>query len=228
MFGRSKLETKTRASLEREPRRRSRRASADRRWRSARCAARRESARAAPTAAGTPGRKSWPHCDTQCASSIANSAIVDALEQLEAARRQQPLGRDVEQVELAGAQRALDVRALRRASSVELRNAARTPSCVQRRDLVLHQRDQRRDHDADARRAAAPGSGSTATCRRRSASAPARRRRRRRGRRSPPARRETRDSRTWRGGRREGGGVGHAGERRPKARERLTRKACGA
>ena len=54
------------------------------------------------------GRKSWPHCDTQCASSIANSAILRAVEQDEAARRQQPLGRDVEQVEIAGEQPLLD------------------------------------------------------------------------------------------------------------------------
>ena len=36
-------------------------------------------------------------------------------------------------------------------SSVELRYAARTPSWPQRRHLVLHQRDQRRDDDARAR-----------------------------------------------------------------------------
>ena len=45
---------------------------------------------------------------------------------------------------------ALDVGRLGAASSVELRNAARTPSSAQRRDLVLHQRDQRRHDDADA------------------------------------------------------------------------------
>ena len=95
------------------------------------------------------GRKSWPHCDTQCASSIANSATVRAIEQLEAARRQQPLGRDVQQIELARREGALDrARSARR--SVELSAAARTPASRQRRHLVLHQRDQRRDDDAVA------------------------------------------------------------------------------
>ena len=54
------------------------------------------------------GRKSWPHCDTQCASSIANKRDLGAAEQGEAARRQQPLGRDVEQIEVAGEQPRLD------------------------------------------------------------------------------------------------------------------------
>jgi hypothetical protein len=51
-----------------------------------------------------------------------------ALEQVEEARRQQALGRDVQQVELA-ASSALDRARLARVS-VELRNAARTPSCA--------------------------------------------------------------------------------------------------
>jgi hypothetical protein len=47
------------------------------------------------------GRKSWPHCDTQCASSMANSAIPGLrVEQRQEARGQQAFGRDVEQVEL--------------------------------------------------------------------------------------------------------------------------------
>ena len=50
-------------------------------------------------------------------------------EQLEAARRQQALGRDIEEVELAGLQLPLDRAGLAGASSVELRNAARTPAC---------------------------------------------------------------------------------------------------
>jgi hypothetical protein len=50
-----------------------------------------------------------------------------AVDEVEAARHQQPLGRDVEEVELAGGERALDARAAR-ASSDELRYAARTPA----------------------------------------------------------------------------------------------------
>ena len=79
-------------------------------------------------AAGTPGRKSWPHCDTQCASSMANSASRRAASELEAARRHQPLGRDVEQVELAARAARARSRAPASRVSVELRNAARTPS----------------------------------------------------------------------------------------------------
>ena len=85
------------------------------------------------------------------------------------ARTPQPLGREVQQVELARDGRR--PRPARRSddSCVELRKPARTPSARERVDLVLHQRDQRRDHDARCRPGPAPGSGSTATCRRRSA-----------------------------------------------------------
>ena len=100
-----------------------------------------------------------------------------AIEQRQEARRQQALGRDVEQVELAGQQFALDPG---RGFAVEggIEEFGAHAQLAQRLDLVLHQRDQRRDHDAARPRAAAPGSGSTATCRRRWASAPAHRRRR--------------------------------------------------
>ena len=93
----------------------------------------------------------------------------------------QALGRQVEQVQLAGEERRLDqpprVEVLRR-----VEEAGPHAERAQRVDLVLHQRDQRRDRPPRRRRGPAPGSGSTATCRRRSASAPARRRRRRRAR----------------------------------------------
>ena len=45
---------------------------------------------------------------------------------------------------------------------------------LQGRDLVGHQRDQRRDDEAEAAAAPATGSGSTGSCRRRSAAPPAR------------------------------------------------------
>ena len=76
-------------------------------------------------------------------------------EKLQRTRRQQTLGRDVQQVELARHERALDRAAPRGAESVELRNAARTPSLAEGRDLVLHQRDERRDDDAGAGRSSA-------------------------------------------------------------------------
>ena len=103
---------------------------------------------------------------------------VQAVEQAEEALGQQALRRDVEQVELAAQQALLGLARRWRSPAMELRKAAAHAGLQQRVDLVLHQRDQRRDDDADARRAAGPESGSTATCRRRSASAPGRRRRR--------------------------------------------------
>ena len=53
------------------------------------------------------------------------------------------------------------------ASSVEARNVAATAARVQRLHLVVHQRDQRRDHDAWCRAAAARGAGRSGSCRRR-------------------------------------------------------------
>ncbi len=72
-----------------------------------------------------------------------------ALEQTQEARRRQPLGRDVEQVEPAGEQIALDFcRRLRAERRVEAgRSHARF---AQRRHLVVHQRDQGRDDDSAA------------------------------------------------------------------------------
>ena len=75
---------------------------------------------------------------------------VDAVEQGQEAPGQQALGRDVQQVELAGEQLPFDVGSGVCIESEELRKAARTPSWSQRFDLVLHQRDQRRHHDRRA------------------------------------------------------------------------------
>ena len=71
-------------------------------------------------------------------------------QKIEAARRHQPLGRDVDEIEIAGAHRPLDVR---RFAGIEARiEIGRAHAdLAQRIDLVLHQRDQRRDHDAEAR-----------------------------------------------------------------------------
>ena len=72
-----------------------------------------------------------------------------AVQQIEAARGGQPLGRDVEHVELAGEQRALGGP---RRIGVERRVEERCAHAQlgQRRDLILHQCDQRRDDDAGA------------------------------------------------------------------------------
>ena len=130
------------------------------------------------TAAIYSGRKSWPHCETQCASSIANSAsFARACEQLETARRQQPLGRDVEQVELARQEsRARRRRGFARSASNSATPRARPLRAVPRPGPASARSAARRRRRC--RRATRPESGSTATCRRRSASAPARRRRR--------------------------------------------------
>ncbi len=113
---------------------------------------------------------------------------------LQRARRQQPLRRHIEQVEPAVLERA---GRLRRGDRVDLRmqRRRRDAELAQARHLVVHERDQRRDHDGGARRGTAPAPGSRGSCRRRSASARARRRRRRRARRPAPAARGTRGSR---------------------------------
>ena len=70
-------------------------------------------------------------------------------EQREAALGEQALGRDIEQVELAASHGRLDARRAGRAQRrVEVRRAHAVGE--QRVDLVLHQGDQRRHHDADA------------------------------------------------------------------------------
>ncbi len=72
-----------------------------------------------------------------------------ALEQVEEARRHQPFRRNVENLEPAGEQVALDRGGLGSCQRrIEHRSAY--AGFGQRRDLVLHQRDQRRHHDADA------------------------------------------------------------------------------
>jgi hypothetical protein len=70
-------------------------------------------------------------------------------EQIEKTRRHEPLGRDIQQIELAVAQRALGGRGLG-AGQRRIQIGRAHADLVQRRDLVLHQRDQRRNHDAHA------------------------------------------------------------------------------
>ena len=110
-------------------------------------------------------------------------------EQGKAARRQQSFRRDIEQVEIAGQQPPLDFGGLvERQRRVQHRRV--DAGLEQPRDLVAHQRDQRRDHDAAAFAQQATAIDSTATCRRRSASAPGSCRLPSRAGRSFPARRE--------------------------------------
>ncbi len=72
-----------------------------------------------------------------------------ATEQREAARRQEPLGRDVEQVQLACDQLRLDRRGLARGQG-GIEHCRPDPDLDQARDLVAHQCDQRGDHDTAA------------------------------------------------------------------------------
>ncbi len=72
-----------------------------------------------------------------------------AAEQSEAARRQQPLRRDIEQVKIAREQPRLDLGGfVERQRGIQHRRL--DAGLEQARDLVAHQRDQRRDHDAAA------------------------------------------------------------------------------
>jgi hypothetical protein len=73
----------------------------------------------------------------------------ELIEQREAALGDQPLRREVQEIQLAGARAALH---RLRGLPVERRiqELGAHPGLLQRRDLVLHQRDQRRDDDAHA------------------------------------------------------------------------------
>ena len=92
------------------------------------------------------GRKSWPHCDTQWASSMANRAIWLR----DSSDRKRPVS------SRSGRHRACPAR--RPAARVRRGRRSRHPGGIQVLgtnaelaqgfDLVLHQRDQRRDDDA--------------------------------------------------------------------------------
>ena len=72
-----------------------------------------------------------------------------AAEQSKAARRQQPLRRDIEQVKITREQPRLDLGGfVERERGIQRRRL--DAGLEQARDLVAHQRDQRRDHDAAA------------------------------------------------------------------------------
>ena len=159
-----------------------RRGCAGRRSRSARCAARPGNACASRARPRYSGRNSWPQAETQCASSIAISAICRRASRSSVPGDQQPLRRHVEQVEPPGLERRAPLRPASSGSSSECSARRRDAELAQRRDLVVHQRDQRRDDDAPCPAGTAPAPGSRGSCRRRSASAPARRRPPRRGR----------------------------------------------
>ena len=105
--------------------------------------------RAARRAACTPGRKSWPHWLTQCASSIAIIAM-----RARPSRRLKPssTARSGETYSSASSPRiSRPIVSARAASSHWLCSAAdRDAAGGERAHLIVHQRDQRRDHDRRA------------------------------------------------------------------------------
>ena len=119
-----------------------------------------------------------------------------APQHVEAMRHHQPLGRDVEEVERAVADRALDrARLARRQPGIQCARHAPRPAATRRPGPSSARSAARRRRPA--RDAAAPAADSTRICRRRSASGRSHRRRRRHARRSPAAGRES-----WRSRRR--------------------------
>ena len=102
--------------------------------------------RAAGTRAGSRG----PIATRSAPRRSRTARAARCAEQLEEARRQQALGRDVEQVELAARARARSTSRRLGAAQRRVEERRAHAELGERRDLVLHQRDQRRDHDADA------------------------------------------------------------------------------
>jgi hypothetical protein len=88
---------------------------------------------------------------------MANSqlaGLVQVIQQVEEARRDEALGRHVEQVERAGEHRPLDLhRPVEAQGGVE--EVGRHADLLQRAHLVLHQRDERRDDDRHPGRSSA-------------------------------------------------------------------------
>ena len=95
------------------------------------------------------GRKSWPHWLMQCASSIAKLETLQARGEIEKSRRQQPLRRDEYKMMPAAGELALDVTNLHLIHPA-MKRRRRIAGQAQRIDLILHQRDERRDHDVGA------------------------------------------------------------------------------
>jgi len=81
---------------------------------------------------------------------MANSATGARGQQFQEARRQQPLRRDIEQIKPSGQKILLHAR--RRAwGQAGVETGRRHTQLPQRRDLIMHERDQRRDDDARTR-----------------------------------------------------------------------------
>ena len=147
-FGRWKLATKVSAASIRSARRMSSRV--------------RGSAVAVSAMRGTPGNCSARHARLAVFRAELVAPLRDAMrlvdreqrelqarQPLQRAVRQQPLRRDVEQIELLLDQVARDAARLGRIE-FRMQRAGGDAELAQRRDLIVHQRDQRRDHHRGA------------------------------------------------------------------------------
>ena len=114
------------------------------------------------------GRKSWPHCETQCASSMARRSTLSLLRCGDRVVAQQPFGRDVEKSQRTLLEAARDPPAfVGIGGGIEARRL--DPGLAQLGDLVAHERDQRRNHQSEAAADDRRELEAEATCRCRSA-----------------------------------------------------------
>ncbi len=95
------------------------------------------------------GRKSWPHWEMQCASSMATMATSMSREAVEEAVHHEPLGGHVEQVEPPVVEVREHLAALHGAEAGVERGGL-DAELAERLHLVLHERDERAHDDADA------------------------------------------------------------------------------
>ena len=84
-------------------------------------------------------------------------------------RGSQPLRRDIEQPQRAGPPAPSRMRGALRRVGGGIERGGGDAELAQLRDLIAHQRDERRDDERQRRRATAPAAGTAATCRCRSA-----------------------------------------------------------
>ena len=96
------------------------------------------------------GRKSWPHCETQCASSTTSRLTGCADSAVEEVGVGEPLRRREHDPRAAFGDRLLGRGDARRRSIALFSWTAAIPSSRELVALVLHQRDQRRDDERDA------------------------------------------------------------------------------
>ena len=103
----------------------------------------------------------------QCASSTASSAIVRRSSVCEEPLVAQPLRGDVEQLQPAGAEVGVGPGGPRRRPGSNRAGRRATPCAREEVELVLHQRDQRRDDQRQAVEQQCRATGSRGSCRRR-------------------------------------------------------------